>query len=254
MHYIKTLYSMIFFLTACGFSVFTLQVEQMGERVATNFTLLLTMVSYKFAMNDILPRLEYFTFLDQYIYLAFGMVILIVFESVCIQKAWSSRDTDEQKQTVLDYDTYFAYMWIFLWLTISAFTALMATVILHRNDVGPALEVTNNGANSRVYENAFSSFFAKKFHPQYLAPLYHRYVSPETEQKPHLSPRARQRHRMNNRVVPKEEIESKLEAGLDSLSSNNDEGGDDGRSSKTPGFSPAPGPPIKQFKRMDTEM
>lgn len=45
MHYIQTIYSMVFFLTACGFSIFTLQVEQMGERVATNFTLLLTMVS-----------------------------------------------------------------------------------------------------------------------------------------------------------------------------------------------------------------
>ena len=117
---------MIFFLTACGFSVFTLQVEQMGERVATNFTLLLTMVSYKFAMNDILPRLEYFTFLDQYIYLAFGMVMLICFESVCVQKAWSTKETDEEKQVVLDYDTYFAYMWIILWIAISAFTALMA--------------------------------------------------------------------------------------------------------------------------------
>ena len=113
MHYIQTMYSMIFFLTACGFSVFTLQVEQMGERVATNFTLLLTMVSYKFAMNDILPRLEYFTFIDQYIYLAFGMVILIVFESVCIQKAWSSRETEEEKQVVLDYDTYVTILFVF---------------------------------------------------------------------------------------------------------------------------------------------
>ena len=171
MHYVQTMYSMIFFLTACGFSVFTLQVEQMGERVATNFTLLLTMVSYKFAMNDILPRLEYFTFLDQYIYLAFGMVMLICFESVCVQKAWSAKETDEEKQVVLDYDTYFAYMWIILWIATSAFTALMARVILHRNDVGPPLEVTNNGANSRTYENAFNSFFAKKFHKHYLSPL-----------------------------------------------------------------------------------
>jgi hypothetical protein len=124
---------------------------------------------------------------------------------------------------------------------ISAFTGLMAKVILHRNDVGPALEVTNNGSNERMYENAFSSFFAKKFHPKYLSPLYHRYVSPETEAKPHLSPRARQRHHMHShRVVPYDnDSESKLEAGLDDLSNETE-------SKRIEKLSPAPAPPSKK--------
>ena len=47
MHYIKSIYGMIFCLTACGFSVFTLELDSLGDRIGTNFTLLLTMTTYK---------------------------------------------------------------------------------------------------------------------------------------------------------------------------------------------------------------
>eukprot|EP00939_MAST-03C_sp_MAST-3C-sp1_P004066 g4066.t1 len=198
-HYVKTIYAMIFFLTSCGFSVFSLKIDQMGERLAANFTLLLTMVAYKNELSAQIPRLDYITFLDQYIYLGFSMVLLLVFESVIVQKAFDAKVSDDAKARVLDVDDYFSYLWLSLWVGITFFTASMAFVILHRNDVGEPLEITNGrelvGSNGGV-----TGMFAKRFRPGYLKPLYSRFVSPAVEHKPQLSPRRRSRETVEETV------------------------------------------------------
>ncbi|KAK2172128.1 hypothetical protein NP493_990g00005 [Ridgeia piscesae] len=72
----------MFFISALSFATFAVSPELPQNRLQLSFTLLLTSVTFKFVINQSLPKISYLTYMDKYVLLS--LVILCV---VCIWHA-----------------------------------------------------------------------------------------------------------------------------------------------------------------------
>jgi len=116
----------VFILTLLGVSIFEIEYQEaVGERVATEITLLLTMVSLKFAMGDMLPKLPYLTFLDMYIMGAFFFVAFLTGENYLVAK-YSAKEFDE----------IFEIFWLVSWLAYTFTFSVWAVFITRSHKAG----------------------------------------------------------------------------------------------------------------------
>jgi ABC-type bacteriocin/lantibiotic exporter with double-glycine peptidase domain len=61
-----------------SWSVFWMSGETLASRIAISFTGILTVVAYQFVINDVLPKVTYFTLWDTILLLSFVLMALTV--------------------------------------------------------------------------------------------------------------------------------------------------------------------------------
>ena len=66
--YVWQIILMMILMSASSLSVFTLELESGGDRLAAITTVFLTKVAFQFALSTLLPRLSYLTIIDEYIF------------------------------------------------------------------------------------------------------------------------------------------------------------------------------------------
>ena len=57
-----------FFISSFGFSAWAMPSDEVSDRLSVDFTLLLTAVAFKLVATSMLPRVNYFTKLDVYVF------------------------------------------------------------------------------------------------------------------------------------------------------------------------------------------
>jgi len=65
--YMQNIVLMMFILTSLGLLAFTMDVSDLGSRVSTVLTIILTAVAFKFIISDNLPKVQYNTAIDYYV-------------------------------------------------------------------------------------------------------------------------------------------------------------------------------------------
>lgn len=81
-YYFFNAYFLIFLITSCSLSIFSINYKLPQNRLATSFTILLSSVSFKWVINRSLPTVSYLTSLDKY------SIVCIFF--VCLLSVWHS--------------------------------------------------------------------------------------------------------------------------------------------------------------------
>jgi hypothetical protein len=83
-------------------STYTIRPTIPGERLSVTFTLILSLIAFKFAIGDSLPLVPYLTYLDRYIIMSFLFCSTIAIENVLAGKyfvnesdKWSDIPTEE---------------------------------------------------------------------------------------------------------------------------------------------------------------
>ena len=78
-YYLFNVVLMMWFISKLGLTAFVMDVDDLGSRVTTCITLLLTSVAFKFVLSSSLPKVPYNTLLDLYIWIAtFSLVLMSV--------------------------------------------------------------------------------------------------------------------------------------------------------------------------------
>ena len=62
-HSCGTCYTLQFFISSMAFATFAVKFEKSENRLQLTFILLLTTITFKFAVNQSLPRISYLTYL-----------------------------------------------------------------------------------------------------------------------------------------------------------------------------------------------
>merc|ERR1712079_275832 len=100
-------------------AVFSLDKEDVSDRFATLFTLLLAAVAFQYIINSELPKLPYLTLMDKYVLFSFGYLFLgIVFVTII---AWGQMD-DTMDVTFM-YTMVAVFVVFHLWFFITAYRA-----------------------------------------------------------------------------------------------------------------------------------
>ena len=74
-YYFFNAYFLIFLITSCSLSIFSINHKLPQNRLATSFTILLSSVSFKWVINRSLPTISYMTSLDRYA--MFSMIFIV---------------------------------------------------------------------------------------------------------------------------------------------------------------------------------
>ena len=76
-YFVRNYIVVIFLLTTSGFTTFFSRPDDFGTRVGINFTVLLSVVAFKYSGGGNIPQVPYSTILDSYINLNFYIVLFI---------------------------------------------------------------------------------------------------------------------------------------------------------------------------------
>lgn len=80
---------------------------------------MLTLVAFKFSMNNSLPRLDYQTLLDKYILLSFFFLLIFTIENLLVSNLFYPDNNDiTSKQVDVTFIIIFAIIWTFIHLFI----------------------------------------------------------------------------------------------------------------------------------------
>lgn len=83
--YVQNVVFMMFGLSVLGLLSYAMPTDDIGDRVNTLLTLILTSVAFKFILASSLPKVPYNTMIDHYVMLATGSLIITAFLSVVPQ-------------------------------------------------------------------------------------------------------------------------------------------------------------------------
>jgi len=93
--YVVRIMSLMGLITLATFTVFSLEpVDDMADRLANSFTLVLTGLVFMFVVDSRLPTVPYLTLLDAYTYVQFILMLLIALESAVIPHVPDAHDID----------------------------------------------------------------------------------------------------------------------------------------------------------------
>jgi len=67
-YYLSNVACICFFISSFGFSAWAMPSDEVSDRLSVDFTLLLTAVAFKLVATSMLPRVNYFTKLDVYVF------------------------------------------------------------------------------------------------------------------------------------------------------------------------------------------
>ena len=83
-YYVFNIMVPMFVLTFIGMSTIAIPICDVSQRLSVNLTLLLTAVAYKFIVSQDLPHVAYLTFLDIFVLLCLGTLVLYIIENVIV--------------------------------------------------------------------------------------------------------------------------------------------------------------------------
>jgi len=99
-YYLFNLYLPTFLISSFALSVFAFTVDQFDGRSNVIVTVLLTIVAFKQAMKQMIPTLQYVTYVDRYILAGLGLVILVAIETACLSAGAVCVATPARKPTL----------------------------------------------------------------------------------------------------------------------------------------------------------
>ena len=103
-------------LTLCSFSV---QAEDLGERIAIIITLLLTSVAYQSNVFSTLPNVPYLTLLDKFIVTSFVFMTLVSIETAMLGSNYLDHDEHNYWMFIASSGAFAGYNLIFLMVAIA---------------------------------------------------------------------------------------------------------------------------------------
>lgn len=115
--YLTRVYSQLALITATGFSMFAMDAaEDLADRLATAFTLLLTAVAFMFVIESKLPSVPYLTALDYYTIVSFVFLLFLAGYSALATSMVTLFDT-----TIEDLEDAICYAMFGIWILYHVF-------------------------------------------------------------------------------------------------------------------------------------
>jgi hypothetical protein len=99
-YYLFSIYGIMCMLTSLAFLILISPANNITDRLDLTFSLLVSMIAFKFVLADKVPNVNYMTRLDVYIYVCFGFLFSIAFESALM--AWIGEKTAGGDGTTVD--------------------------------------------------------------------------------------------------------------------------------------------------------
>eukprot|EP00483_Globobulimina_turgida_P010902 UN10923 len=91
---------MMFCISVLALTAFSLNADEMGDRLSLLITLILTAVAFSFVLFDSLPNVPYLTFIDKYILGSYAFLVGLMIEAALIRMPGFTEQVD----------TYFMYI------------------------------------------------------------------------------------------------------------------------------------------------
>jgi heme/copper-type cytochrome/quinol oxidase subunit 4 len=101
MYYLQNIAGTMFMLSLLGLLTFQMDVGDIGSRVGTVLTLILTAVAFKFILSESLPKVPYNTMMDYYI--MFAMLSLAATSVICICPAYIPEERVNYRSKINKY-------------------------------------------------------------------------------------------------------------------------------------------------------
>ena len=118
--YIQRIALILMLLSIAELSSFSLGVDERADRLAVDFTLLLTVIAYQITINDCLPILPFFTVIDVYVISVVLFIVLIIIEHSLIG------------ETQQDLDQICNYVFIGIWIIFHIAFGIYCPIIIRR--------------------------------------------------------------------------------------------------------------------------
>eukprot|EP01083_Nonionella_stella_P179832 639562_1 len=94
----KVFFANIVLLMAClsllALTTFSLDADEMGDRLSLLITLILTAVAFNYVVFSSLPNVPYLTFMDKYILGSYAFLVALMIESSMIRLSWFTEEID----------------------------------------------------------------------------------------------------------------------------------------------------------------
>merc|ERR1711879_892326 len=74
-HYLYNVFLMVFPITSVTALVWAIETAEVADRIATDVALLLTAQAFKLVISDKLPKVNYLTIIDKYIFVCFFFML-----------------------------------------------------------------------------------------------------------------------------------------------------------------------------------
>ncbi|XP_067664936.1 cys-loop ligand-gated ion channel-like [Haliotis asinina] len=106
-------------ISSLAFATFSVDRKLPQNRLQLSFTLVLTMVTFKFVASQSVPKLSYLTYLDRYILLSMSFLFLVC----CWHAVITLYNADAVTAGLMDYYAFFTFIGVYLFgqLTFSLF-------------------------------------------------------------------------------------------------------------------------------------
>ncbi len=114
---------MLFIIVSSGFTVFATDPSDFSNR-SYLFTILLTVVTFKFVTNSYIPMISYLTLMDYYILTAFCFVFCLLSESFVMTFALKDLQSHANIAWFEYVDSLFLVSYIVLWVLFNLFICL----------------------------------------------------------------------------------------------------------------------------------
>jgi len=126
MYFVYNVFSPIFLMSVLSLTTWAINPTIAGERLAATFTLLLSLIAFKFAIAQHIPLVPYLTYLDSYMCLAFlAMVTVAIQNAICAQlpeDPWDDTPTELQ----IKFDRYFFSIFGGSWVVFNVILVFVA--------------------------------------------------------------------------------------------------------------------------------
>eukprot|EP01034_Spumella_vulgaris_P025365 gene25365-31815_t len=120
MFYVFNVGMVLFIIVASGFTIFATDPAEFNNR-SYLFTILLTVVTFKFVTNSYIPMISYLTLMDYYILMAFCFVFCLLSESFLM----TFMCKDAQNMDLFEFvDSVFLISYLVLWVLFNLFICL----------------------------------------------------------------------------------------------------------------------------------
>jgi len=125
-HYLYNVFLMVFCITSLVFACWAIKIEDMGDRLACDIALILTMQAFKLSIADKLPKVNYLTFVDIYIINCFLFVMAGI-----VMHCWTGYQGIVWDR---ELDSIFRFVWLGTWLAYNLMFLIMWKVSRNRRE------------------------------------------------------------------------------------------------------------------------
>ena len=122
MSHIQRIVSLNFFITACQFSIFTIEPEKesLSDRLSISFTLVLTALVFMFVVEGRLPNVPFLTLLDTYIYSSFYLMMFMTLGSVIVIIMLTDDEERVKWNRFTFYCSFFLFALLQVWFALAS--------------------------------------------------------------------------------------------------------------------------------------